>query len=62
MIVDVCNANLDVVLLSSCYSESEADVFLNAGAKHVVCIKRDKKVMDEACISFSQAFYQALFM
>ncbi|CAI2386019.1 unnamed protein product [Moneuplotes crassus] len=61
MILDVCNFKLDVVFLSSCYSENQADVFLNAGAKHVVCIQRNKKVMDEACIKFSSAFYQALF-
>lgn len=42
MILDVCNSKLDVVFLSSCYSESEAEVFLSAGAKHVVCIQRDK--------------------
>lgn len=61
MIIDVCNAKLDTVFLSSCYSESEADVFLNAGANHVICIQRDKKVTDQACISFSSAFYTALF-
>jgi CHAT domain-containing protein len=42
MIIDVCNAKLDTVFLSSCYSESEADVFLHAGANHVICIQRDK--------------------
>lgn len=61
MIIDVCNAKLDTVFLSSCYSESEADVFLRAGANHVICIQRDKKVADAACIKFSSAFYNALF-
>lgn len=61
MILDVCNSKLEVVFLSSCYSESEAEVLLNAGAKHVVCIQKTKKVMDEACIKFSRSFYQALF-
>ena len=42
MIIDVCNAKLDTVFLSSCYSESESDVFLRAGANHVICIQRDK--------------------
>lgn len=36
IIVDVCNSKLDTVFLSSCYSESEADVFLAAGANHVI--------------------------
>lgn len=48
MILDVCNSKLDVVFLSSCYSENQSEVFLNAGARHVVCIQRNKKVMDEA--------------
>ncbi|CAI2358952.1 unnamed protein product [Moneuplotes crassus] len=61
MILDVCNSKLDVVFLSSCYSENQSEVFLNAGAQHVVCIERSKKVMDEACIKFSSVFYQALF-
>ena len=61
MIIDVCNSKLDTVFLSSWYSESEAEVFLSAGANHVICIQRDKKVTDEACISFSRAFYTALF-
>jgi hypothetical protein len=61
MILDVWNSKLEVVFLSSWYSESESEVLLNAGAKHVVCIQRNKKVMDEACIKFSSAFYQALF-
>ena len=38
LIVEMCHAHLEVVFLSSCYSESESEVFLNAGAKHVVCI------------------------
>ena len=61
MIIDVCNSKLDTVFLSSWYSESEADVFLKAGANHVICIQRDKKVTDAAWISFSSAFYTALF-
>ena len=61
MIIDVCNSKLDTVFLSSWYSESEADVFLGAGANHVICIQRDKKVTDAAWIEFSSAFYTALF-
>jgi len=40
MILDVCNSKLDVVFLSSWYSENQAEVFLNAGAQHVVCIQK----------------------
>ena len=42
MILDVWNSKLDVMFLSSWYSESEAQVCLQAGAKHVVCIQRNK--------------------
>ena len=61
MIIDICKAKLDTIFLSSWYSESEADVFLGAGANHVIWIQRDKKVTDEACIKFSNAFYTSLF-
>jgi hypothetical protein len=34
---------------------------LNAGAKHVVCIKQSEKISDAASLKFSSVFYETLF-
>ena len=52
---------IKVVFLSACFTEGLADCFLEAGATHVVCIKKEDSVLDEACIKFSQTFYESLF-
>lgn len=41
---------LNVVFLSACHSEGLAEAFLEAGASHVICIKKEDSVLDEACI------------
>ena len=51
--INVCRANIQIVILSSCYSENEADIFIQAGVKHVICIKKDSEINDDACILFS---------
>jgi hypothetical protein len=33
------NTNLEFVFVASCYSEFAGKIFLNAGAKHVVCVR-----------------------
>lgn len=53
---------LNVVFLSACHSEGLAEAFLEAGASHVICIKKEDSVLDEACIQFSNSFYDALFI
>jgi len=45
-----CKARLNVVFLSACHSEGLANAFLVAGASHVICIKKELSIMDEACI------------
>ncbi|CAI2386882.1 unnamed protein product [Moneuplotes crassus] len=52
----------EVVFVSSCYSEFSADIFLNSGARHVICIDGDQTISDKASLRFSQVFYQALFV
>ena len=34
--------NLDVVVLAACDSDFAGKIFLKCGAKHVICIKKDR--------------------
>ena len=52
---------LECVFVSSCYSEFAGQIFLNAGARHVVCIREGQPVADEAAILFAKVFYRTLF-
>lgn len=36
-------------------------MFLEAGAKHVICIKSGEKISDKASIRFAEVFYESLF-
>ncbi|CAI2370153.1 unnamed protein product [Moneuplotes crassus] len=49
---------LAVVL--SCHSQKVGEIFANAGVNHVVCIKRECEVADQACLTFAKAFYYYL--
>jgi hypothetical protein len=60
-ILDSSGAMLDVVFVASCYSRFAGEIFLNAGAKHVVCVQEGSKISDMASIIFTQAFYHGLF-
>ncbi|CAI2383959.1 unnamed protein product [Moneuplotes crassus] len=51
----------EVVFLSSCYSELTSAIFLNSGARHVICIQKDKTISDKASLRFSKVFYETLF-
>ena len=57
----ITQAQLDIVFISACHSEGVATAFLEAGATHVICIKKENQVLDEACVLFSRVFYEALF-
>ena len=57
MLIEVSAAHLDIVFLSSCHSEALSEVMLELGAKHVICIDKDKTVKDDACIVFSRSYY-----
>ena len=45
--------NLDVVFVAACDSEFVGKIFLKCGAKHVICVKKDHYVLDEAAIVFT---------
>ena len=51
---------LDFVFVSACYSKATGEAFIQAGVKHVVCVKVDEMIQDSAAISFTRAFYIAL--
>lgn len=55
------NKNLEFVFVASCHSEVVGEVFLHAGASHVLCVKRDEKISDEICNQFTELFYTSLF-
>jgi len=50
-----------VVLVMACHSEEIGQKFVEAGSNHVICIRKDWKVNDEACSIFTCLFYQMLF-
>ena len=52
---------LQLVFVASCHSLAVGEAFLRAGVSHVVCVKREEKVLDRASIVFSKAFYHSLF-
>ena len=56
-----CKTEIELVFVSSCHSELIGHIFFNAGVSHVICIKEEEKISDEASITFAKAFYQSLF-
>ncbi|CDW71451.1 UNKNOWN [Stylonychia lemnae] len=55
------NTKLEFVFVASCYSEFAGKIFLNAGAKHVICVKSGQQIADLAVITFSKSFYHSVF-
>ena len=55
------NTHLEFVFVASCYSEFAGRIFLNAGAKHVICVKAGFEIADLAVITFSKIFYYSVF-
>ena len=60
-LLEASGTKLEFVFVASCYSQFAGEIFHNAGAKHVICVKRGEKILDEASILFSKHFYHALF-
>ncbi len=46
--------------MSACFSLWAGDVFVEAGVKHVICIKQSSKIRDIAALRFTKAFYTSL--
>jgi hypothetical protein len=52
---------VDFIILNACHSENIGRAYHQAGVKHVICVKADKELADEAAVIFSRAFYGELF-
>jgi hypothetical protein len=60
-LLEKAEIQLELVFVASCHSEKTGRVFHKAGVKHVICIRQDSQISDEAQIYFSQKFYYFLF-
>ena len=54
--------SFELVFVSSCTSEFAGWIFLNAGAKHVICIREGCEVKDDCSVRFSEVFYWYFFV
>ena len=52
---------LDVVIIAACDSEYIGKVFLKNGAKHVICVKQERFMLDDAASKFASRFYSNVF-
>lgn len=48
---------LHFAFVASCHSKLVGEVFLNAGALHVICVKREERILDKACQIFTKGFF-----
>ena len=48
---------LEFVCVSACHSRATGEAFVEAGVKHVVCVKVDEAIQDSAAMAFTRAFY-----
>ena len=53
--------DLNVIFLAACNSEFAGKIFLKCGAKHVICVKKEKEVRDDVAVEFTDLFYKFLF-
>ncbi len=51
----------EFVFVASCHSQFAGQIFHQAGAKHVICVKENYQISDDASIIFTKVFYKALF-
>lgn len=52
--------NIRLVFVNACHSLSLGVHFVEAGVKHVVCVKNEEQVRDESCRLFARDFFAAL--
>ncbi len=49
------------MVVASCFSLCCGKIFAAAGVEHVICIDKGKEIDDKAAVTFSRAFYKAIF-
>lgn len=47
-LLEKAEVQLELVFVASCHSEKTGRVFHKAGVKHVICIRQDQQISDEA--------------
>ena len=52
---------MDLVFVSTCYSQDLAEYFKECGAKNVIYILRETEIIQDIDISFTKYFYKNLF-
>lgn len=52
---------LHFAFVASCHSKLVGEVFLNAGALHVICVKREERILDKACQIFTKGIFFCKF-
>ena len=52
---------LEFVFVASCHSEIVGKVFKDAGARHVICVDREEKILSKSCLIFTESFYHSYF-
>ena len=50
--------NIELVILTTCYSQGFGKLFLERGVKNVICIDKKTEVLDRISILFVKYFYQ----
>lgn len=53
--------DIEFVFVASCHSHLVGEVFLQAGAKHVLCVAKNETISDLACQKFTKYFYHAYY-
>ena len=48
------------MFLASCHSQFAGEIFIEAGAKHAICIMNDKNIDEQACHEFTKKFYSSI--
>ncbi len=54
-------STIKFVIIASCYSLCFGQIFSQAGVEHVICIDKGKEIDDKAALTFSRAFYKAIY-
>ena len=53
---------LHFAFVASCHSKLVGEVFLNAGALHVICVKREETILDKACQIFTKGHFLKIIL
>ena len=54
--------NLDLVFVAACQSEFVGEIFVQKGARHVICVDRKKSVLDDVAIDFTLNLYHKILL